>query len=450
MASQPVNPPLRRPRPERAPEQPPAPENPPENPPPAAAAVPIYEIAPCENAVFYRKYLISAPIFTGLMFRNLNIRPFNGNWDNKNIATMVYLGNYGRCRYQQIPHEPIQNTVAVMAEMLGPYLAEGLFLRQAQARDMVIKSVQELVKEENLRRVLPNFNQVGWNAIIDDQQSYVHAQAYTNVFGFAGQNDFEVASIEAAIRILYHLAAHTNQMWTLNPLDLIVGVTVSIAKRGTLSVEFMNKIVEGILQDLGANINLEIEAIQTFYRFFAGGIDDVTIPLIQRRWQQLIPQQALRLTLTVAQLAGSGLTTYSTIGTALRKYPNFNWGVIERTFPTEWANFRVALNTVGNNVYYGFRRDLGVVKSTNFKSLGYIAKELLVRADGRVTLNRYMGWARSIKFKAQIDQMILDFANRLAAAQIDVNNVEPPETNLVEAVNTIIDGLDDGEAHMFM
>lgn len=409
----------------------------------------IIEIAPCENEIFYRKFLNTAPIFTGLMFRNLGVRPFNDSWSNKHIATMVYLGNYGRCKYLQIPHEPMQNTVAVMAELLGPYLSSTLFLPTGDAINLTIRSVKELLKEDNARRILVNFNQANWTEIVGNEQSYIHAQQYRDVFGNAVVEDYAVPNIQAAIRILYHMAVHTSQMWCIDPLDLIVGVTVSVAKRGTLSVEFLNKIVEGIFQDLGTNINLDIEPIQTFYKFFGSEINDATIPLIQQTWERLIPQQALRLMLTVSQLAGSGLTTYSTIGTALRLYPTFNWGVISRTFPIEWENYRIALTTVGNNVYYGFRKELGMVKSTNFKSLGYIAKELLVRGDGRITLNRYMGWARSIKFKQQIDQMILDFINHIAAQEINMDNQQPPDVDLSNMVNTIIENVPAGVAHMF-
>lgn len=410
----------------------------------------IIEIAPCENEIFYRKFLNTAPIFTGLMFRNLGVRPFNDSWSNKHIATMVYLGNYGRCKCLQIPHDPMQNMVAVMAELLGPYLSSTLFLPTADAINLTIRSVKELLKEDNARRILANFNQASWTEVVENQESYIHAQPYRDVFGDAAGNDYTVPNIEAAIRILYHMAVHTSQIWYIDPLDLIVGVTVSVAKRGTLSVEFLNKIVEGIFQDLGANINLDIEPIQTFYKFFGSEINDETIPLIQRTWERLIPQQALRLMLTVSQLAGSGLTTYSTIGTALRLYPTFNWGVISRTFPIEWENYRVALTTVGNNVYYGFRKELGIVKSTNFKSLGYIAKELLVRGDGRVSLNRYMGWARSIKFRQQIDQMILDFINRIAAQEVDIEDRQAPDVDLSATVNAIIEGVPAGGVHMFM
>lgn len=427
-------------------------------PPPPVAPAPvrrgpeniIIETAPCENRVFYHKYLASTPFFTELMMRNLNVAPFTENWEYKHTCTMVYLANYGRARVKGYPYDVVQNMVVTMAELLGPFLPDALFLPQREACDLLIRSVQELLRDETRRRIAPVFDRDAWTALVANNASYVKAESYTDTFGVATNDDYAPNNIEAAIRMLYHLSNIAAGVWKIEPLDLIVGITVSVAKRGTVSAEFINKIIQGISQDLGLNVNIDLDAIQTFYKFFANGINDETIAQVKTRWEGLIPDQALRLTLTVNQLAGSGLTTYATIGAALNKYDTFNWGVISRLFPTEWTNFEAALNAVGNNVYYGFRKDLGVVKSTNFKSLGYVAKELLVRADGRVTLNRYMGWARSIKFKQAVDEMIVNYVGQLAAEQVNIADVAPPEHNLMAQVRDIITGVVDGEQHMFV
>lgn len=50
-------------------------------------------------------------------------------------------------------------------------------------------------------------------------------------------------------------------------------------------------------------------------------------------------------------------------------------------------------------LYYGFKRDMGAARSTLYKSIGYVARELLVRLNGERTLMRYAGLAGNIKNK---------------------------------------------------
>lgn len=243
---------------------------------------------PCENQVFYHKYLSSTPFFTGLMMRNLNISPFRDNWEYKNTCTMVFLANYGRARVNGVPYDVVQNTTVTMAELLGPYLPGALFLPQGEARELLIKSVRELLRDETRGRIAPRFDQAAWNGLIANPDCYLKSAIYTDVFGQATLEDYDPQGIEAAIRMLYHLATVAGGVWTVEPLDLIVGITVAIAKRGTVSTEFMNKITDGISQDLGMNVNLDLDTIQTFYKFFANGINDETIPEVKsRRGHQL-------------------------------------------------------------------------------------------------------------------------------------------------------------------
>lgn len=49
----------------------------------------------------------------------------------------------------------------------------------------------------------------------------------------------------------------------------------------------------------------------------------------------------------------------------------------------------MALRAVGDNFYYGFKRDLGAARSTQYKILGYVARELLIKINGEITLRRY-------------------------------------------------------------
>lgn len=72
-----------------------------------------------------------------------------------------------------------------------------------------------------------------------------------------------------------------------------------------------------------------------------------------------------------------------------------------------------AQRLVRNNVYYGYARDLDI---TNYKSLAYVAKELLIKAAGKGSLAQYRGWVRLIAYQQDVDRIIDDFVNRASAA----------------------------------
>ncbi|KAG5871292.1 hypothetical protein JTB14_030414 [Gonioctena quinquepunctata] len=91
---------------------------------------------------------------------------------------------------------------------------------------------------------------------------------------------------------------------------------------------------------------------------------------------------------------------------AIKDYTDFDWGYISLCFPQEWARFETAVRTVGGNQYYGFRKELGDAKSTNFKSLAWVAKELLIKAGGKTSLSRYSGWVGLIAHQNAITDRI--------------------------------------------
>lgn len=97
----------------------------------------------------------------------------------------------------------------------------------------------------------------------------------------------------------------------------------------------------------------------------------------------------MRLRLTIVQAAGSGLTCLILILKAMRIYANFPWWVVAALYGNEMANVETATTAVGDNPYYGFKKDLGAVKSRLYKNIAWVAKELLVRINGETTLNNY-------------------------------------------------------------
>jgi len=92
------------------------------------------------------------------------------------------------------------------------------------------------------------------------------------------------------------------------------------------------------------------------------------------------------------------------IGRAINTFPTFLWAKIEH-ITGEITKYHAAAILVNGNRYYGFKKDLGAAKSTNYKNLGWVANELLLRCNGEVSLKGYHGWIR-VPTKAAIADIV--------------------------------------------
>lgn len=105
-------------------------------------------------------------------------------------------------------------------------------------------------------------------------------------------------------------------------------------------------------------------------------------------------------------------------------------------YPDEWPNFQQAIDVVQDNPWYGFSHDLGIVSSTKYKNISYVAaKELLIKVNGKMSVRAYAGWTARAKYQSVVDMMIAEYEN--AKQQNAVNNTPMPEYPDVEAVTTL-------------
>lgn len=379
---------------------------------------------PCDNIHYFNRWVQANPLYQGLFISNLNIHPFSGNWDEAIVPSMIYIANYGKALVlgQENPR-PGEINVVSMAEAMGPALPGHLFLPGAQSGPFMIRAVQAVMYSENLDRIS-----------IATRDGYIQYIAYggepnalkdfvlegdervrrPTLYGLADDADWPEApaanmTLAAAIRVLYYIAVTALRLYQRSGLNIICNVLVSVARRGMVSEGFINKVINGVRDGLGKTVSLNSDDIRTFYVTFGQGVNDTNIQEIVNRWIGFLPEAAMRITLTLQQISGSGITAFVIVGKAICKYRDFSWAEISLLFPDEWRNYAQAVEAVGGNVYYGFRRDLGPAKSTLFKSLAFIAKELLIRVGGYGSLRAYMGWTNRIPEQARVDMMIADY-----------------------------------------
>lgn len=375
-----------------------------------------------DNADQYQTWLDAPAFYRQLILGTLSMPSFDTQIVNDPRASVLaYLYATGRCA---VVGEYDQGTIIALsaAEIIAPMIPNTIICTQEQSREIFVTAVQHVLHEQLM------------NAFC----AFAAVQ-YTSAFAVQAPAHGDIPAVPPGPmrinfpQLLHGLPAHwplTNaEILALNPhqamalliffsqhitiqysgLSMLTTTYIAIIKRGQATPASIRKIQDGIRADLGIQMTLTQRAITSFYSRFIAGINDVTIQPIPDHWETLLPPEALRLRLTVQEVTGSGLTVVNIIEQALQTYPNFPWPVLVRLFPSEMNSVQTALTAIAGNPYYGFRKDLGPIRSTLYKNVGYVAKELLVKGQGNSTLEQHRGWPAVVPQQAEIDHLIDDF-----------------------------------------
>nr|QPL15389.1 nucleoprotein [Neuropteran chu-related virus OKIAV150] len=372
---------------------------------------------PADNIRFYQKWIKIDPIFECLYIRSCRAYPFAGHWDFVQVPGLAMIALAGIGLSSNDRFQPTSDIVyaALIGEMIAPAVPAEKLTTPELAKGKIITGVKALLNSNKLGSV------TGFT-INEYTEDLVNVSPTTaGLLGIYNPNDIadmNTMTYETAIRILYKMYLKTTRFFVPDGLALITHGIVAICKRGNVTTGFIDKVTNGIQNELNVVLNLRPEAISIFWNNYGQYINDNNIQVILQHWERLLPHIAIRLIQTVQQASGGGLTVFNTVGKAIMTYQDFPWAQIEQLYPEEFARFIQAVGFVNGNQYFGFRRDLGPARSTLFKSLGYVAKELLVKIGGMNSLNSYLGWPRNVPEKGLVDQIIATYeANRLTARQ---------------------------------
>ncbi|QBP37029.1 putative coat protein [Lampyris noctiluca chuvirus-like virus 1] len=368
-----------------------------------AAPVALRNFGPVDNAAYYQAWLKSDPLFDKLFMSRISFEPFLGNMTDGMLPTMNYLAWCGR--YFVVHPNKILNRMNVMvsswADLMGPQIAMDKFPTENEARKMCVEAVQQLIDDNRV-------STLGSATAASYAEKYPEAPA--NEWATFKAAEPHENAIEVAIKILRHLAGSASGVFAVGGVGIIIHIYLATLKRGMISEQFITKITSGLLADLQiSNMNVDAAACELFYSVFGQYVDETNISVITQRWLGLLPITALRLRLTVTQAAGGGLTALSVTGRAIRIFSDFDWGRIRQLYFDEWTNFEQAVALVGNNEWYGFRKELGIVSSTKYKNLSYVAKELLLKVNGEASLRSYAGWTRRARFQGVVDTLVATY-----------------------------------------
>lgn len=160
---------------------------------------------------------------------------------------------------------------------------------------------------------------------------------------------------------------------------------ISIAKQGNITDAKLTSICNAVTEETGRAITLTVEEVKSFSTSFKPFIDATNAEAICRGLRQGLENFSLRLCITMQQATRSGMTSYWMIWEAITLCSDFNWAAVADILPHEFTRYAEAVAVVGNNSYYGFNNDLGPAKHTNYMSLSWVARRVLMKSTLHTT-----------------------------------------------------------------
>lgn len=335
---------------------------------------------------------------TRLVFRHLNTAALDREGADIVIASITIF-SYARYPAHQKPirsREYVDSLVA--GEMMAPVVPQANSLNANDASTEFLFVMSYLMDNPTLHTRTRGY--AAWaatiNAAVDEDEGNLRGNV-------PARNDL---AFDDYMDYLIWLAYNLPHGQFMSPIVLLVSTYVGIAKRGTMSDHFLEKVTTGIRDDLGVDVELDCNMVKYTYVNFGKHVNAHNAAEVFNRWLEDIPEHALRLRLSLQQVTGSGLTAYIVIGRGMRRYPDFPWDRLNVVTEGEVDRYIQALATVNGNLYYGFNRDLGAARSTLYSSVAYVAKELLIRISGETSLTKYQGWLKRPKNPVAVQRLI--------------------------------------------
>ena len=133
------------------------------------------------------------------------------------------------------------------------------------------------------------------------------------------------------------------------------------------------------------------EVIKTVWRNIGCYITDDNVEDVLTWWSKAIPKNSLRLRIILSHTIGSGLTSLDLIQKTLLKVPHFPWLKLYKRYGSEFANVLAAFATVGSNVFFGYRKDMGEAAASKYKRLAWACSKILYTEKSSHSMKGFKG-----------------------------------------------------------
>lgn len=346
--------------------------------------------------------------------RHCGVAPYNKKPDQINnwgmAVKVAWLWSVEAVQFFQVTN-PNSVLVWTMMEFFVPQVQDATrYLPTQEARNKIVAAVYRNISlgglisgyDDNIY----NQDKAALNKDFDFQYPQngtgLPASVNTSLDAVPNQN------AEAAIAILWICAQHRPELFK-RPEQVLVTCLCAVAKQGHANPRLVSKIINEYHQDTGRGLDLDTVAIKACWDLLVHHVDDGNVGKIISDWCRFLPPEALRFRIMLEQIPDQGLTCIVAIIKAMTDFPTFDWAWVHVNFPSEFEKVYLAITAITGKPYYGYKKDLSLVKSTNFRTIGYIAQQLLMKAGGEKSLGAAACFTRTPMLKLKLDQMVNTF-----------------------------------------
>nr|QXV86437.1 nucleoprotein [Chuviridae sp.] len=396
---------------------------------------------------------------------NLNAGPVNGERDSQHMYPFLMAQSIGDAIINKKESDMGYIMAVAIANCTAPSVAEES-LSQPDARKMFKRNALAFIHTAMTK---PRFYATLSEEIITtsiyvagEQPVHEHLPA-EGTFAHIAAPDFlqsthltsyvnDPHSLTWICHVLLHLVTNATHAQIKYASSFIyIHTYVAFAKRGMITEAKATKITDQMRLEIDVPLNIDPDVIASIYAALGTLINQNNAQTIFESWAEDMGTLSLRMKITLDQVTGSGLTTYSAIREAMYFFQDFEWGQALGYLPKDKAGFHNALRIISDNMYYGFAQSLNEVGSSKYKSLGYVAKELLVKYGGPEygSLGKAQCWTRNPLFKAELDELIANYrsGDGQAPAPMDNRAVAALLDDVARTYDDNFRGEDDGSNH---
>ena len=228
--------------------------------------------------------------------------------------------------------------------------------------------------------------------------------------------DGSVMSEDEALMLLSYIADNLTEDIEQKTVVPIILMIIAVTRTGTVTEAWCNKFSAEI-PDMRALLSTTITraTVRATWTLIGSLINDTNIEAVLDRWFRAIPGSMLRLSITIRQAAGKDLTALETIKTFVRDHPSFPFIKLMRLYPKDMTAAATAMQLVGNQRYYGYRKDPGAAKASNYRNLTWVAQYVLTLSDDHSSLRDYRGAPRKPDNMEVAERIIREYTSGRAA-----------------------------------
>ena len=185
---------------------------------------------------------------------------------------------------------------------------------------------------------------------------------------------------------------------------------ITLSKSGNVSPTWIRNATMEFSACMQDDTDMDRERIRLVFLMFRNKSTENIMRYIHDNLLNLIAPTAIKLSTTITQIKGAGLTGITIIGTAISDYRNYYWGRIAKMLTVEYRAVNAARRAFAGRPFVGFNKaTMDKHGLSHYINLAWVCKKLLVEMGTNLTLTTYAGLPDTIPMMDQFIRMIENY-----------------------------------------